>query len=575
MNKLYNQDQDLIDYYFEAIISTISALPVEIIEEITSEDIMELIHETQGPLAMPTTEFGSIYNTSWVDLVGLLPEIYLSLIILIGLIVVASSNFKPGATVVEKKTKVAPIIYNVIFFGFITTFLSYFFINTIAWSSGIILFNGYVVIDMYSTVIKLAVLCTTTIIFWNSKSYLKKNPRHLMEFPILVALSCLFLLILVSSYNLMTMFFSIIGFSLNIYVLLLYDSMNHSSREAGVKYYYLSTFSSGLLLSGVFFAYLIFNTTDFLLIKYFTNTWLTDNPSFFFNTHTFLGIMLYFIVFGFLFKLAAFPCHDWAPEVYEGSPNPITALFVLPIKIATFGFFIRLLSYVFSDLYSIWSFIIWFSAIFSMVWGCFGALVEKSFKKFIAFSSINQMGFLLIGLATGSSEGIRASLIYLLIYVIMNLGVFLIFLNTSEKNTERNINYLTDLAYFAKNNWLYSIALVIILFSMAGIPPLAGFFGKYYLLLSAFEKEMYSLVFTGMFCSLVSTYYYLRIIKIMWFEEQPEEIPVIFETTIDKNNQYFFNTLQIALVQFIFWNDMIFEYFSKLSQVCQNILTGI
>jgi NADH-quinone oxidoreductase subunit N len=524
----------------------------------------------------PLTEFGSLYNSSWIDLVGLLPEIYLSIIILVGLLIVAGSNFYPKANVVEKKQNVTPLIYNVILFGFIFTIIFYFTSSFGFWTSGNILFNGYTIVDGYSTAIKVAVIFTTIIVFWNSKNYIKNNPRHLMEFPILVALTCLFLLILVSSYNLMTMFLGVVGFSLNVYVLLLYDSMNHASREAGVKYYYLSTFSSGLLLSGVFFAYLIFQTTDFLQIRMVLETYKelmeNDNLNSITNHTPILGIMLYFIIFGFLFKLAAFPCHAWAPEVYEGSPNPITALFVLPIKIATLGFFIRLLTYVFYDLYSIWSFIIWFASIFSMLWGCFGALVEKSFKKFIAFASINQMGFLLIGLACGSANGVRATLIYLLIYAIMNLGLFIIFLNTYEKNSNRNMGYLTDFTYFAKNNWLYSITLVIILFSMAGIPPLAGFFGKYYLLLHAFEAQLYSLVIVGMLCSLVSTYYYLRIIKIMWFEKQPDSIELVFETRIDKKNQYLLYALEITLVQFIFLNNIIFEYFTKLTILCQSIL---
>jgi NADH-quinone oxidoreductase subunit N len=529
-------------------------------------------------------EFDSMYNSSWVDSVGLLPEIYLSLIILAGLFIVASSNFNPKANIIEKKKNVTPLIYNVILFGFMFTILFYIINNYSYWSTNTTstLFNGYAILDGYSSLIKISVVFTTLVVFWNSKSYMKNNPRHLMEFPILIALTCLFLLILVSSYNLMTMFLGVVGFSLNVYVLLLYDSMNHASREAGVKYYYLSTFSSGLLLSGVFFAYLIFQTTDFLQIKMILGDYIKilgnsnargedmylaaiqDQTQIF-------SIMIYFLIFGFLFKLAAFPCHAWAPEVYEGSPNPITALFVLPIKIATLGFFIRLLSYVFYDLYYIWSFAIWFASIFSMLWGCFGALVEKSFKKFVAFASINQMGFLLIGLACGTEGGIRASLIYLLIYAVMNLGLFIIFLNTSEVNSKRNIGYLTDFTYFAKNNWLYSITLVIILFSMAGIPPLAGFFGKYYLLLHAFESELYSLVIVGMFCSLVSTYYYLRIIKIMWFEKQPENIDLKFETNIDKKNQYLLYTMEIILVQFIFLNNIIFEYFTKLTTYCISI----
>jgi NADH-quinone oxidoreductase subunit N len=519
-----------------------------------------------------TPEYDTIFNSEWIDLVGLLPEIYLSLIILVGLFIVAGSNFSPKATIIEKKKKVTPFVYNTILFGFIGTLVFYVFLNPLGWSVGHILFNGYTVIDKYTSTIKIAVVFTTLIILWNSKNYLKNNPRHLMEFPILIALTCLFLLILVSSYNFITMFLGIVGFSLNVYVLLLYDSMNHTSREAGVKYYYLSTFSSGLLLSGVFFIYLIFHSTNFLQVKYIISVWNVSG-----NLHnytTMLAITIYFIIFGFLFKLAAFPCHMWAPEVYEGSPNPITALFVLPVKIATLGFFIRLLSYVFVDLYNLWGFLIWFASIFSMLWGCFGALVEKSFKKFVAFASINQMGFLLIGLATGTFEGIRATLIYLLIYVIMNLGLFIIFLNTYDKDTNKNITYMTDFAYFSKNNWLYSVTLVVILFSMAGIPPLAGFFGKYYLLLHAFEAKKYSLVVIGMLCSLISTYYYLKIVKTMWFEEIPSNVKTLFRTNIDITTQYIFFLLEMLLISFIFWNNSLFFYCNKLTLICQNILTG-
>ncbi len=236
----------------------------------------------------------------------------------------------------------------------------------------------------------------------------------------------------------MTLFLAIIGFSLNIYVLLLYDSFNHSSREAGIKYYYLSTFSSGLLISGIFLAYLIFHNTSFISISWILHNWICFDG--FETKNMLLHIMIYFLSFGFLFKLAAFPCHLWAPEIYDGSPHPITAIFVLPIKIATFGLFLRLLSYVFADLYHIWNYIIWMSAFFSMIWGCLGALGEQLVKRFVAYSSINQMGFLFMGLAAGTFEGIRASLIYLVLYVLMNLGFFIIFLTTKDAKTQKIFN---------------------------------------------------------------------------------------------------------------------------------------
>ena len=155
------------------------------------------------------------------------------------------------------------------------------------------------------------------------------------------------------------------------------------------------------------------------------------------------------------------------------------------------------------------------SAFFSMIWGCLGALGEKIIKRFVAYSSINQMGFLFMGLACGTFEGIRSSLFYLVLYILMNLGFFLLFLTTQEKKTKRSLVYLSDFNDYAQDNYLYSISLVVILFSMAGIPPLGGFFGKYFLFLHSFEVGHYLLVIVGMITSLIATYYYLRIIKIM------------------------------------------------------------
>ena len=372
----------------------------------------------------------------------------------------------------------------------------------------------------------------------------------------------------------MTLFLAIIGFSLNIYVLLLYDSFNHSSREAGIKYYYLSTFSSGLLISGIFLAYLIFHNTGFISISWTLHNWTLFNTLE--NTlgtkNMLLSIMIYFLSFGFLFKLAAFPCHLWAPEIYDGSPHPITAIFVLPIKIATFGLFLRLLTYTFGDLYFIWNYIIWMSAFFSMIWGCLGALGEQIVKRFVAYSSINQMGFLLMGLAAGTFEGVRASLIYLVLYVLMNLGFFILFLVTKDSTTKRSLTYLTDFNIFAQNNYLYSIAFVVILFSMAGIPPLGGFFGKYYLFLHSFEVGHILLVVTGMITSVIATYYYLRIIKIMWFEK-PLISRLSFKANFSETLFFIYVMIEFLLIGFLIWSPWIFDYGNLLSATCINPLT--
>lgn len=515
------------------------------------------------------TEFYFFQNISWVDFLSISPEIYLSIIILISLTFVGTANFLPQANTILQKKEVTWSIYSLTKWSlFITLF---FYIVSLYFLKGTLLnFNGYSITDFYTNSLKFAVIFTTLIILISSNDYVKNHPRHLMEYPLLILLTTVFLLILISSYNLMTLFLAIIGFSLNIYVLLLYDSFNHSSREAGIKYYYLSTFSSGLLISGIFLAYLIFHNTGFISIAWILHNWT------FFNAlaakNMLLYIMIYFLAFGFLFKLAAFPCHLWAPEIYDGSPHPITAIFVLPIKIATFGLFLRLFSYVFGDLYYIWSYIIGMSAFFSMLWGCLGALGEQLIKRFVAYSSINQMGFLLMGLAAGTLEGVRASLIYLLLYVLMNLGFFILFLTTKDVETKRSLTYLTDFNLFAQKNYLYSISLIIILFSMAGIPPLGGFFGKFYLFLHSFEVGHIILVVTGMGTSVIATYYYLRIIKVMWFE-RPLKSRVFFQTILSESLFIYFLTIEFILIWFVFWSPWILNYGNLLSATCINPLT--
>jgi NADH-quinone oxidoreductase subunit N len=454
-----------------------------------------------------------------------------------------------------QKANTILIICNLIEYSFIIwLILTIFQIYTFGYSSYVV-FNGYSLVDFYGTIMKISIGSTLLILIHLSKNYIKAHPSPLMEYPVLFLLLSFFLIALISAYNLITIFLAIIGFSLTIYVFLLYDAYNHASREAGIKYFYLSTFSSGLLISGIFFAYLIFHNTNFLLITWQLYNW-NWSQMLLFKTMLF-HFMIYFITFGFLFKLAAFPCHLWAPEIYDGSPHPITALFILPIKIATLGLFLRLLNYTFNDLYNSWSYIIWFSAFLSMFWGCIGALNESRIKRFMAYSSINQMGFLLIGLACGTFESSRATLIYLLLYVIMNLGFFVLFLSTQEKLTLRALTYLTDFNDYTQQNYFYSLTFLIILFSMAGIPPLGGFFGKYYLFVHSFETGQFSLVIMGMITSVIATYYYLRLIKIMWFEK-PINNRFSFKTLLTVPSFSIYIVIEFALIIFVIWSPWLF-----------------
>ena len=457
---------------------------------------------------------GILFNiTQWIYA---LPEVVLSFISLILLMLVAILHFKPVATHSEKKVFSLKIIrYTSTFLLFVL--FSYIILIIFNFSPYFtyLIFTEYCIVDFYSISIKMLIIITCIFILENSIVYISNHRRHLLEYTILIILIIIFLVTMISAYNLITLFIGIMGFSLNMYVLLMYDAPESDSLESGIKYFYLSALSSGLLASGILIIYIVFQTTNFQEINFL----LTDNDVSH-NSAVLLHIMLYSIIYGFLFKLAAFPCHLWAPEVYEGSPNPVMAILILPIKVATFAIFVRLLVNVFHDIYILWSYIIWFTTITSMLWGCLGAFSELRTKKFMAYSSINQMGFLLIGVVAATIVSIQATLIYLIIYIVMQLGFLQIFLNTVNISDKKNraMLYLNDFKFMAENNWIYSIIFVLILFSMAGIPPLAGFFGKYFLFSVAFDSEYYMLVIIGMFTSLISTFYYLRIIKIMWFD---------------------------------------------------------
>jgi len=514
---------------------------------------------------------------------GIIPESYLVLMSVIGLIIVGTSNFIPASNEIEKKLKVTPAIYDLAVNSLWLTILLYILQLIFFYNRTLITFSGYSINDFYTVLIKIIVILTTILICRTShsrnqtKSLLILHPKHLIEYPILLLLLTLFLMILISSYNFITVFFGILGFSLNLYVLILNDGFNQASREAGIKYFYLSTISSGLLLCGIFLIYLMFHSTGFISISWLIHNWIIFETI---QDKIFLiSIMLYFIIFGFLFKLSGFPGHLWAPEVYDGSPNNITALFVLPIKIATFALFLRILTHTFGELYLYWHAVLWIAAFFSMFWGCFGALIEQNIKRFMAYSSINQMGFLLMGLTCGTFEGIRAALIYLLLYVIMNAGFFLVFLTTREINSNKPLIYLTDFNLFAQTNYLYSIGLVIIFFSMAGIPPLGGFFGKYFIFLHSFETGHLGLVFMGMVTSIIGAYYYLRIVKILWFEKRKiwntinqqnlisnsMQNKIRFQTDMQGNLLEVYVGLEFLLIWFLIWSPIIFQMFNFLT----------
>jgi NADH-quinone oxidoreductase subunit N len=370
---------------------------------------------------------------------------------------------------------------------------------------------------------KLVVLLSGLFVLDSSERYIREHRRHLLEYSILLSLSILFLLLLVGANHLIAAFLAVVGFSLNLYVLVLSDLSSHPSREAGLKYYYLSTVSSGFIIYGVFLLYAMTGTAEFgKLGEVFSTATILH--------HNLLLVSVHLILLGFFFKLSAVPGHLWAVEVYEGSPSPITAFFMLPVKAAVLVFLIRFLATALAPLADYWLPFVTFAAAASLLWGAFAASYERKTKRFLGYAAINQMGFLLMGLCCDTDVAIRATSLYLFLYLLMSAGFLMVFLHARRADNFELI-YLSDFRGLAKKEWLLSWSFAIILFSMAGIPPLAGFFGKYYILAHAIEKGLLYLAALGLLTSLISAYYYISIVRTMWFEQTDKVVDVKCELT--------------------------------------------
>lgn len=399
-------------------------------------------------------------------------------------------------------------------------------------------------IDLFVLLTKLSIIIVILSITSVSKHYLTVWPRVSLEYFVLIVFLTFFLFVLVAAYDLITLFFALIGFSVCLYVLLMIDVNDKEGRESSIKYFFLSIICTAILLFGIFCAYFLFNTTNYMSIAWSVSLlvpFTISNGSFVLDMDLLFGliIMLVCLLIGFFFKLAVFPCHWWTPNIYEATSYTMIALLVLPIKITLFCTFIRLFVHVFGDLYYLWRVLVWLTAIWSLLFGCLGAVWTRRVKSFIAFTSINHMGILFLGLACGTFQGLQSSLFYLIIYVTTHLILFWIFIQTYEIRLGRPLLYKKDLTDWAYTNKTWSIIFALSFLSMAGIPPLAGFFGKYVLFYHCYETDNWVLVVIGMFTSIIATYYYIRIIKLNFFEIY-WSIPITrnfetFITCLDKN----------------------------------------
>ena len=374
----------------------------------------------------------------------------------------------------------------------------------------ILLFNGSVVIDYLSSFMKIITLLAAFIVLAISKNYLDNFKISKIEYPILILSSVLGMMVMISSNDLIVFYMGLELQSLALYVLATFNRNNLKSSEAGLKYFVLSALSSGLLLYGCSLIYGFSGSTNFEIIA----SQLDSNA----YALTF-GIV--FILVGLAFKISAVPFHMWAPDVYEGSPTTVTLFFTMVPKIAALTVFIRFLYVPFLELIDQWQMILVFLSIASMLFGAIAAIGQKNIKRLIAYSSIGHIGYALAGVASASNDGIQSSVIYLTIYIVMNLGFFSCLLML-----RRNDNYyesIDDLSGLSKNHPILSFSLLVILFSLAGIPPLAGFFAKFYIFKAVIEQSMYFLAIVGLLSTVIAAFYYLRIIKIIYFDPEKEK----------------------------------------------------
>ena len=401
------------------------------------------------------------------------------------------------------KNKSSKIVYNL-------TILSLAVATAILLSnplnSEILLFNSSYKIDYLASFMKILIIVSGLFILLTSSKYLKVNKIFQLEYSILILFSILGMMIMVSSNDLIVFYLGLELQSLALYVLASFNVNQLKSSEAGLKYFVLSALSSGLLLYGCSLIYGYSSSTNFYEISKNLNV---DQYGFSFG--------LVFILVGLAFKVSAVPFHMWAPDVYEGSPTAVTLFFAIAPKIAAITVFIRFLYEPFLMFMDQWQIILIFISIASMLLGAFAAIGQKNIKRLIAYSSISHMGYALAGLCAGSNQGIQSTIIYIVIYMIMNLGLFscLFMMRRAEKYYEN----IEDLSGLSKNHPAISICLLIILFSLAGIPPMAGFFAKFYVFSALIEKSMYSIVIIGLISAVISAFYYLRIIKIIYFDK--------------------------------------------------------
>ncbi|MDB5525097.1 MAG: proton-translocating NADH-quinone oxidoreductase, chain [Rhizobium sp.] len=375
-------------------------------------------------------------------------------------------------------------------------------------------YNGAFLSDGFSRFMKVLALIGSAVALFLSVGLQEAEKIDKFEYPVLVVLATLGMLLMISAHDLISLYMSLELQSLALYVVAAMNRESSKSTEAGLKYFVLGALSSGMMLYGMSLVYGFTGHTNFTEIAQILGG----------ETRS-LGLVfgLVFVLAGVAFKISAVPFHMWTPDVYEGAPTPVTAFFAGAPKIAAMSIFVRVVIEAFQPIHSDWQQIVVFISIASMVLGSFAAIGQSNIKRLMAYSSIGHMGYALVGLAAGNQEGVSGVAIYMAVYVVMTMGTFAIIL--SMRGTDgQALERVDDLAGLSTTNPLMATVLTALMFSLAGIPPLAGFFAKYFVFIAAIKAGLYWLSVIGVLASVVGAYYYLRIIKLMWFDAPARQI---------------------------------------------------
>jgi NADH-quinone oxidoreductase subunit N len=370
----------------------------------------------------------------------------------------------------------------------------------------LVTFGGSFIVDDFARFLKVLAIIGSAVTLLLSREFLEDNSRKIFEYAILVLLSTVGMMVLISAGDLIMLYLGLELMSLALYVVAASNRDNAKSTEAGLKYFVLGALSSGMLLYGASMVYGFTGTVEFAGIAKAA-------------TGGSVGLVfgLVFLLAGLCFKVSAVPFHMWTPDVYEGAPTPVTAFFASAPKVAALAVFTRVALTAFPGIMVQWQQIVVFVSIASMALGSFAAIGQTNIKRLMAYSSIGHMGFALVGLAAGTQEGAQGVLVYIAIYVAMTLGSFAIIL--TMKRNGQPVETIADFAGLSRTNPIVAFFFAMFLFSLAGVPPLAGFFGKFYVFVAAIKAGLFVLAVIGVLTSVVGAFYYLRIVKLMYFDE--------------------------------------------------------